>query len=413
MPSAEKVKMECKESDKSSKNEKALTTNGNTDQHKDLTQRIKDQVEFYLGDINLPRDSFFQEQIVKDDGWMALEVLLKCNRIMKLTQDLQQIAKALESSSLIQLSEDRTKFRRNPEIPLPENSLEYWKSLKKQTVYIKGFPLETKLEEIEDFVRGHGNIINILMRRERNGTRQFKGSVLITFKTPEEAEAFVKNDVTKFGENDLVKMMQNDYWSNKQNEIKQKKAASREAKAAQKKKEAEEQTKASFLPIFSKGLILLVENLPKDNVSVNKLKDFFRKYGNVAYCVWEQNSSQAQLRFVGEENSADKAWKAAVAGGQDGKVIYEGNEVTAKVLEGEAEEAYWNDFSKQMEESMKKKKNNSRNKKRRGRAPFRKDENDNNANDEAENSAEPATKKPHIEPSMQQNNSAAEVGKED
>ena len=46
------------------------------------------------------------------------------------------------------------------------------------------------------------------MRREKTGDRAFKGSVFVTFKLREEAEAFVKNDVIKFKDMDLTKMMQ-------------------------------------------------------------------------------------------------------------------------------------------------------------------------------------------------------------
>lgn len=70
-----------------------------------------------------------------------MDVMLKCNRLAKLTKDPKQIADALSSSSLIQVSDDATKIRRNPEIPLPENSLEYWQGLKKQSVYIVIFSL--------------------------------------------------------------------------------------------------------------------------------------------------------------------------------------------------------------------------------------------------------------------------------
>lgn len=46
------------------------------------------------------------------------------------------------------------------------------------------------------------------MRREKIGRHKFKGSVFATFKTVEEAEAFVKNNVEKFKDMTLIKMMQ-------------------------------------------------------------------------------------------------------------------------------------------------------------------------------------------------------------
>ena len=51
-------------------------------------------------------------------------------------------------------------------------------------------------------------------------------------------------------------------------------------------------------------------------------------------------------RFVGdEENGAKAAWEKAVQTAPDGKVLYQEKEITARVLEGEEEEAYWNAFN--------------------------------------------------------------------
>lgn len=47
-----------------------------------------------------------------------------------------------------------------------------------------------------------------MMRREKSEKRAFKGSVFVTYKDQEKAEAFVNSDTKQFNGNDLLKMMQ-------------------------------------------------------------------------------------------------------------------------------------------------------------------------------------------------------------
>lgn len=97
----------------------------------DLNEKIVSQVEYYFGDINLPRDKFLQERIKEDDGWVTLEVMLKFKRLASFSDDLKVIVEALEKSDskIVCLNEDKTKIRRNPEKPLPENHEEHVKQL--------------------------------------------------------------------------------------------------------------------------------------------------------------------------------------------------------------------------------------------------------------------------------------------
>jgi lupus La protein len=67
---------------------------------------------------------------------------LKFNRLSQLSQDVVQIANALQESELIEVSEDKAKIRRSPEVPLPDNTLEYWQEIKRRTAYVVScFPL--------------------------------------------------------------------------------------------------------------------------------------------------------------------------------------------------------------------------------------------------------------------------------
>ena len=67
---------------------------------------------------------------------IPLTTMLKFNRLSKLTTDIDEIANALQNSELIEISPDKSKIRRNPEVPLPDDTLEYWQEIKRRTVYL-------------------------------------------------------------------------------------------------------------------------------------------------------------------------------------------------------------------------------------------------------------------------------------
>uniref|UniRef100_A0A914E6J5 Uncharacterized protein n=1 Tax=Acrobeloides nanus TaxID=290746 RepID=A0A914E6J5_9BILA len=191
------------------------TKNGQEAPAPELSQKIIEQVEYYFGDINLPRDKFLQDEIKKGDGWVALETMLKFNRLKQLTKDTYQISNALQDSLLIQVSGDMKKIRRSPEILLPEDWLEYCREIKTRTVYVKGFPVDTKLDEILGFVKPHGTVEKIVMRHVK-GRPTFRGSVFVTFADKEAAQRFLNNDrVKEYNGQELLKLMQTDYWARK------------------------------------------------------------------------------------------------------------------------------------------------------------------------------------------------------
>lgn len=75
---------------------------------KHLYDNILKQMEFYFSEANLSKDRFLGD-LVKNDPWVPLELFLKFNKIRTLSQDLNDIIKAMKHSTLLELSEDRTK----------------------------------------------------------------------------------------------------------------------------------------------------------------------------------------------------------------------------------------------------------------------------------------------------------------
>ncbi|VEN56690.1 unnamed protein product, partial [Callosobruchus maculatus] len=108
----------------------------------ELEQKIIRQLEYYFGDINLPRDKFLQEKIKEDEGWVTIETLLTFKRLASLSSDANVIADAAAKSEdkIVLVSEDKKKIRRNPEKPVPEYDTER----KKQVMEKTGRPREKR-----------------------------------------------------------------------------------------------------------------------------------------------------------------------------------------------------------------------------------------------------------------------------
>ncbi|KAI2663224.1 hypothetical protein H4Q32_011704 [Labeo rohita] len=126
-----------------------------------LEKKVAEQIEYYFGDHNLPRDKFLKEQL----------------QLKTLTSDAAVIVESLQKSKtgLLEVSEDKTKIRRNPNKPLPENNEEYRDAVKHKSIYMKGFPLETTLDEIKEWFADKGTVENVYMRKGPQKT--FKGSI--------------------------------------------------------------------------------------------------------------------------------------------------------------------------------------------------------------------------------------------
>ena len=84
-------------------------------------QSVREQVEFYLSDGNLCKDSFFYNKILEDkEGYLDFDLIMNCNKIknLKLTKD--QVKAAIKDSGEVELNSDGTKIRRKGNKSLPE-----------------------------------------------------------------------------------------------------------------------------------------------------------------------------------------------------------------------------------------------------------------------------------------------------
>jgi len=82
---------------------------------------IKEQIEYYLGDENLKQDTFFHQKISEDaNGYLDIELLLKCNKCKKSGWTIDDLKEGIKLSDILELDKTEKKVRRKDNKPLPE-----------------------------------------------------------------------------------------------------------------------------------------------------------------------------------------------------------------------------------------------------------------------------------------------------
>ena len=280
--------------------------------------------------------------------------MVKFNRLKQLSADYQVIIEALKksSSNLLEIDEENKKIRRAK--PLPENLSEFETNLKQNTVYVKGFDTEMSLDELYSFFEQYGKILQIFMRRFP-ATRQFKGSVFVTFETNEQMQSFMALEEVKHKENVLERELQEDYLKRKApqfekiKETKAKKEQQKEEKLKQ-KQEAEE---AYLKEQQVLGAILHVKNVPGD-ASRESLKELFDNHAKVKYVDFNKGQTEGFVRFS-EENAAKQVLEKI------GEIKLKESVLEGRVVEGEEEQNYWKEIIRRLSESRSKSKGNFKN----------------------------------------------------
>ncbi|KAG6461775.1 hypothetical protein O3G_MSEX012853 [Manduca sexta] len=326
--------------------------NANVEEESELESAIIRQVEYYFGDLNLPRDKFLREQVKLDDGWVPIEVLTTFNRLKKLSKDVEVIANALHKSTsgLLEISEDNKKIRRSAEFPVPEMNEERRKDLLDRTIYAKGFDKNATLDDLLKYFKDYNAVENVVMRRylDKSKKRLFKGSIFVTFKNREEAEKFINIKGLKYNDTELIVEWQGDYLKQKQEEYLAKKD-SKDKKGKQKEKEQE---KEEFtLPT---GTILHFTDCT-EKTTREHVKDALTAIGGeIAYIDFKLGDTKGWVRLLKEDSAKELAEKMT-----DGKLKIGETDVTFRVLEGEEERTF---LDKTIEEMVKRRKNMKQNK---------------------------------------------------
>lgn len=335
-----------------------------------VEKKIIRQVEYYFGDFNLPRDKFLQEETKKDEGWIPMETMLNFKRLSDLSKEVSVITDSLKKSKsgLILVSEDNSKIRRDPSIPLPENTEESRKALEARTAYSKGYDKEkTTLDELLDhYNETNPDVVSIQMRNwaEKKGkdkTWHFKGSIFVTFKNEAACKAFVEGDV-KYNGVGLENKFQKDYLEekNKENE-----ARKNRGKKDFKQEKVKTEVKTEDVPVGDKlptGATLKLTGLGGD-ITREDIKEVLegqfevnidKTSGDIAFVTYEKGEEEAKIRFKVENFAKPIAEKWI---GKD-KVEIKDKTVVCSLLEGEEEEKFLADSQQDLA--------NRRNKNRHG-----------------------------------------------
>lgn len=329
------------------------------DETSELESSIIRQIEYYFGDLNLPRDKFLREQVQLDDGWVPLEILTRFNRLAKLTKDTEVIAKALNKSTsgLLEISEDNKNVRRSPDVPIPEMNEERRKELTNRTIYAKGFPKESTLDDLLKHFKQYDHVENIIMRKYQERStkkRMFKGSAFITFKTREQAEKFIEGKPHEYQGTELIILWQDDYVAVKQEEY-----ANRKEQKDKKNKDKDcNQVEKEELKLPT-GTVLHFSG-GTDQMKREDIKEALSSIGaDIAYIDFKVGDKEGWVRLTKENTAKGLAEKMT-----DNKVKISEADVEFKVLEGEEETTY---LQKTVEEMTKRRKNMKNFKSNKGR----------------------------------------------
>lgn len=83
--------------------------------------KLREQIEYYLSDLNLSRDKFFRDQIQADkNGWVLITHFLNCNKIKSQKTTAAEIWAAVADSTKVELDKNKLSVRRTGNPALPE-----------------------------------------------------------------------------------------------------------------------------------------------------------------------------------------------------------------------------------------------------------------------------------------------------
>uniref|UniRef100_A0A671NX31 Lupus La protein-like n=1 Tax=Sinocyclocheilus anshuiensis TaxID=1608454 RepID=A0A671NX31_9TELE len=287
-----------------------------------LEKKVAEQIEYYFGDHNLPRDKFLKEQLQLDDGWVTLETMLKFNRLKSLTSDPAVIVESLQKSKtgLLEI------------IPLSAPVL---------------FVL---LDTI--WFADKGTVENIYLRKGAQKT--FKGSIFAVLESEEAAKALVeRTDVKEYKGNEMIVMMKDDYFSKKVAERKQNRVEAK-AKAKSEKEDKQKQAEDEELKSLNdqRGCLLKFSG-ELGQISREDFHTVFSDHARIKWIDFTRGAKEGTILF--HSNAQEALQKVREAkGGEDPKVKEQ--VVQWEVLEGDVEMETLKKIIEDQQESMNKRK---------------------------------------------------------
>lgn len=111
---------------------------------------------------------------------VELSTFLKFNKIRKLTANLDDIIKALQTSELLEISEDKTKIKRKKPLNVKEN-------IEECTIYVEHIKSDTSHEWVSSVFSEFGKVQYVSLPKYKHNKLN-KGFAFIEFEHPQEAQ---------------------------------------------------------------------------------------------------------------------------------------------------------------------------------------------------------------------------------
>jgi len=314
-----------------------------------LAARVLKQVEFYFGNSNLPKDNHLRGLTQKNDGWVDIAHVASFPKMTVLTKDFNVVVAAVRGSTdLLEVDPTGTKMRRR--FPVPDDL-----DLNPFSIYVKGFPKEFTLEQVEAFIQPHLKVGEEIRctRLRRFKDRSFKGSVFVELSSVPAAQKLTELELKSPDEtrtDPLVILMKAAYFKKKSDERSAGKTqrkggdvGKREdgveapdgADKGGKRKREDGAGVREFQRVLPPGCIISVSNLPA-SVDQFKLSQAVAATGaKVAFV----DINQGGPSFVRLGQSSEVSAKDAIAKLVDLK--FEDQKPELALLEGDAERAHW------------------------------------------------------------------------
>jgi lupus La protein len=253
---------------------------------------------------------------------VLIDTIASFKRMQQITMDRNVIVTALKSSDMLQVDADEKLVRRIT--PLPEEN-----TADKRTLYVKGFPATSTLEEIEAFLEKFGDIKAIRMRRYKT-TKDFKGSIFVEFGVEEQAQKFLaeQQNLKYKTEDEKPLIIQSKESFNEEKE--------KERENYKEKKKTDEMQSRVTTALqelkYDEGTLIHVANIG-EGVGFKDLKTIFKEF-EVAFVEhpWNGSLTEAVIRFNNPANA-----KKAVDDVKEKQTKIGGNDPVLTVLEGQEE----------------------------------------------------------------------------
>ncbi|KAJ8907565.1 hypothetical protein NDN08_007676 [Rhodosorus marinus] len=309
----------------------------------ELQDKVKRQVEYYFSDVNLPKDKFLKGKVSDDpNGYVDLSIIISFNRMDQLKVSVEDTAKALESSEILQLSEDRQRVKRST--PLVELG-----PFEERAVYVSGFSSDASpdLDDVRKVFEAFGKVLSVKLRKNAKG--EFNGTAFVEYATHEDVEKALAETDLRLEGSDIVLVVLTiaDFKSKrKSGEIIEDRPPKKKKKKDGRDTEGDNQPEKDERE-FVKGLVLKFEGIGP-GVSREDLREIYGEFGVVAWVDFSRDEADGFIRFA-ELGSAEKALERLKG---DKKEIG-GKLPEMSILQGEPEKEFWDNVFLQQENRRK------------------------------------------------------------